>query len=114
MRWALVIGLLAMAVGATGCMTAASQGYYAATGASPRFFEIKDLGGPVALDRYQSVAIEPFDPSPMLGAIPPDMLARVQQHAIEYLTKARLFAGVGASPGAKPALVIRGKFIDYD
>ena len=37
-----------------------------------------------------------------------------QKESIDLLRKARLFSAVGSAPGAKPALIVRGKFMDYD
>lgn len=114
MRWVLLTVLVVLAAGATGCMTAASQAYSTVTGASPRFYELQDVGGPAVLDGYPSAAVAPFDPSPMLGAIPPEVPAETQRATIAQLEKSKLFAGVGAQPAARPALLVRGKFMDYD
>jgi hypothetical protein len=115
MKKVMLVGLLAMLAVSSGCIgTIAKQAYYGATGASGRYFEIRDLGGSFALDRYQGVQVEPFDPSLMLGAIPSDVVGAVQPDIIERLTKAKVFAEVGARVSAKPALIIRGKFMDYD
>ena len=115
MKRVLLVGLLAMLGVSSGCLgTIASQAYYGTTGASARFFELRDAGGPGALDRYQGVQVESFDPSLMLGAIPSDVVSAVQPDIIERLRRTGVFAEVGAKVSAKPALIIRGKFMDYD
>ena len=115
MKRVLLVGLLAMLGASSGCLgTIASQAYYGTTGASARFFELRDAGGPGALDRYQGVQVEPFDPSLMLGAIPSDVVGAVQPDIVERLTKMKVFTEVGAKVSARPALTIRGKFMDYD
>jgi hypothetical protein len=115
MKKVMLVGLLAMLAVSTGCVsTIAKQAYYGATGASARYFEIRDPGGSTVLDRFQGVQVEPFDPSLMLGAIPLDVVSAVQPDIIERLTKTNLFAEVGARVSAKPTLIIRGKFMDYD
>lgn len=115
MRQAFLLGLLAVLAAASGCVgTAISQGVATATGATPRFFELRDIAGPTALDRYKSVAVQAFDPAPLLGVLPADAVSETQALIIRRLTETRMFEGVGPAPGPKPALVIRGKFIDYD
>jgi hypothetical protein len=115
MQRLLLVGLLAMLAVSAGCIsTIAKQAYYGATGASGRYFEIRGLGSSFALDRYQGVQVEPFDPSLMLGAIPSDVVGAVQPDIIERLRKMGVFAAVGARVSARPALIIRGKFMDYD
>lgn len=115
MKRVLLVGLLAMLAVSSGCIsTIAKQAFYGATGASGRYFEIRDPGGPGALDRYQGVQVEPFDPSLMLGAIPSDVVGAVQPDIVERLTKMKVFTEVGAKVSARPTLIIRGKFMDYD
>ena len=114
MKRVMLVGLLAMLAVSAGCVTIAKQAYYGATGASGRYFEIRDPGGSGVLDRYQGVQVDPFDPSLMLGAIPSDVVAAVQPDIIERLTKMKVFAAVGAKVSAGPALVVRGRFMDYD
>ncbi|MCX5653247.1 MAG: DUF4410 domain-containing protein [Planctomycetota bacterium] len=115
MRQVLLLGLLAVLAITSGCVgTAVSQGMSAVTGASPRVFELRDVAGPVALDRYKSVAVQAFDPAPLLGALPGDAAQETQAQTIRRLTETRMFESVGPTPGPRPALVIRGKFIDYD
>ena len=115
MKRIMLVGLLAMLAVSSGCIsTIAKQAYYGATGASGRYFEVRDLGSSFALDRYQGVQVEPFDPSPMLGAIPADVVSAVQPDIIERLAKAGVFTQVGATVSARPGLIIRGKFMDYD
>jgi hypothetical protein len=111
MRKVFLLGLLAALTITSGCVgTAVSQGMSAVTGATPRFFELRD----VALDRYKSVAVQSFDPSPLMGTLPADAAQETQAQAIKRLTETKVFESVGPAPGAKPALWIRGKFIDYD
>jgi hypothetical protein len=115
MKRVLLVGLAAMLALASGCVsTIAKQAYYGATGASGRYFEIRETGGRGSLERYQAVQVEPFDPSLLLGAIPTDVVRAVQPAIIAQLSKAKVFAEVGASTAARPALIIRGKFMDYD
>jgi hypothetical protein len=115
MKRIMLVGLLATLAVSSGCLgTIAKQAYYGATGASGRYFEIRNLGSPGSLDRYQGVQVEPFNPSLMLGAIPSDVVGAVQPDIIERLTKTGVFAEVGVRVSAKPALIIRGKFMDYD
>ncbi len=97
------------AVASTGCVsTAAKQAYYTTTGASTRYYEIDSLGGETRLLAYGSVEADLFDTSPMRGAIPAGMPAKVEQ-AIE--TRAN---ELKAFPGGEPVLRIRGRFHDYD
>ena len=114
MKRVMLVGLLAMLAVSAGCVTIATQAYYGATGASGRYFEIRGPGGSGVLDRYQGVQVDPFDPSPMLGAIPSDVVAAVQPDIIARLTKMKVFAAVGAKVSGGPALIIRGRFMDYD
>jgi len=115
MKRILLLGLLAGVAISTGCIsTVAKQAYYGATGASGRYFEIRNLGTASALDRYAAVQIDPFDPSPMLGAIPAEVASAAQPEIIDHLTKSGLFTQVAARTTARPALVVRGKFVDYD
>jgi Domain of unknown function (DUF4410) len=114
MKRVILLGLLAGLVMATGCTTIAKQGYYGATGAASRYFEVRDLGPIGTLDRFAAVQVDPFDPSLMLGAIPPDVSSAVQPHIINQLVKSGLFTQVAAKATVRPALVIRGKFMDYD
>jgi len=114
MRQLILAGFLAVLAAASGCMTAASQGLATVTGATPRFFELRDIRGPTVLDRYKSVAVQAFDASPLLGALPTDAAPETQTQTIKRLTETRMFEGVGPAPAARPALLIRGRFVDYD
>ncbi len=115
MRRAIVLGLVAGLVAASGCVsTVAKQAFYGATGASGRYFEVRDAGAKGVLDRYMAVQVEAFDPAPMLGAIPSDVVAAVQPAIVAKVTEMQVFSQVGANVTAKPALLIRGKFMDYD
>jgi hypothetical protein len=114
MKRLMLMCLLGLVATSTGCGTIASQAYYGATGASGRYFEVKALEGPSALDRFQAVQVEAFDPSPMMGSIPSDVLAEVQPAVISRVTGMKLFTEVGERATAKPVLVVRGKFVDYD
>jgi hypothetical protein len=104
---------LALAL-APGCGTIVGQGAATVMGAGGRYFEIKDVGQRGTLDRYQAVQVAAFDPAPMLGAIPQDIVTAVQPNIIRKLRETRLFAQVGATVSTRPALEIRGKFMDYD
>lgn len=111
MRRGLVIGLLGLLV-AGGCVsTAAKQAFSGVTGASDRCFEVESLGGEQSLLGYRSVRVEKFDASLMRGAIPHDVLAAVQPAIQMKVAELEPFAAGGE---AKPVLVIRGKFHDYD
>jgi hypothetical protein len=115
MKRLLLAALLVMLAVSSGCVsTMAKQAYYGVTGASGRYFELRGLGSSGALDRYQAVQVDPFDPSPMLGAIPSDVVSAVQPNIIDQVRKMKVFAEVGPRVPAGPALVIRGKFMDYD
>jgi hypothetical protein len=116
MRRAFLIGLvLVVAGGATGCIgTAVTQGVSTVTGATPRFFELRDIAGAIALDAYKSVEVQPFDTSLLMGALPANASQEVQALAIRRLTDSRMFESVGPTAGAGPALLIRGRFVDYD
>jgi hypothetical protein len=114
MRLALVGGLLALAMAATGCMTGISQGISTVRGATPRFYELRNVSGPTALDTYKSVSVQVFDASPLLGALPPDMPADVQSSTIDRLRESRMFEMVGPTATNRPVLIIRGQFVDYD
>jgi len=115
MKRVILVGLLAGLALASGCMgTAVKQAYYGATGASGRYFEVRDLGTKGTLDRYMAVEVDVFDPSPMLGVIPADVRAAVQPAIVNRLIQMQLFTQVGAKVTVKPALAIRGKFVDYD
>jgi hypothetical protein len=95
-----------------GCGTIATQTIAGATGAASRYYEIRDIGG--TLDRYAAVQVEPFDASPMLGAIPSMVVTSTQPLIIDQLTRSGLFSQVAAKTNVRPALIIRGKFMDYD
>ena len=110
MKRGLVIGLVG-AVLIAGCVgTAVKQAYYGVTGASGRYFEIRNMGGPTSLLAYRSAKMESFDPSPMLGAIPQDVVAAVRPAVAAKLAELDAFR----TGGGKPTLLIRGKFMDYD
>jgi len=118
MRWTILVGVLIMAVVAAGCEgIVARQAISTATGASVRYFEIRSAGGPTSLDRFRIVAVEAFDASPMLGAIPPEVPVLVQAAAIQRVMEMRAFDAVvrrAAGAAVQTGLVIRGKFVDYD
>jgi len=114
MRRILFLGLLAGVVISGGCGAVATQTVGGITGASGRYFEIRSLGAGSALDRFAAVQVEAFDPSPMLGAIPNDIFGPVQPEIIDRLAKSGLFSQVAAKASVRPALIIRGKFMDYD
>jgi hypothetical protein len=114
MRLALVGGLLALVMAATGCITGINQGIDTVRGATPRFYELRNLSGPTALDAYKSVAVQIFDASPLLGTLPADMPAEVQSSTIDRLRESRMFEMVGPTASNRPVLVIRGQFVDYD
>jgi hypothetical protein len=110
-----VITVLFLAIAlAPGCGTIVGQGAATVMGAGGRYFEIKDVGARGTLDRYQAVQVVPFDPSPMLGSIPQDIVTAVQPNIVRKLRETRLFAQVGTTVSTRPALEIRGKFMDYD
>lgn len=114
MKRALLVAMLLGAVTATGCGTVAKQGYYGVTGASGRYYEVKSLGGTTALDRYPSVGVEAFDPSPMLGAVPPSLAGLVQTAVVNKLVETKMFSSVAKGAPAGGGLLIRGKFVDFD
>jgi hypothetical protein len=115
MRYAILAALLGTLAAASGCVgTAVSQGLSTVTGATPRFFELRDIRGPTILDRYKSVVVQPFDTSPLLGALPADAVDETVAQTVKRLTDTKLFESVGRTPGARPILIIRGKFVDYD
>jgi hypothetical protein len=120
LRW---LGFLAVAIGAavavgaagSGCLsTAAKQAYYGATGASARYFEIRSLGGPTSLDRFEMVTVDSFDAAPMLGIISPEFPPEVRAAIIRRLTEMRVFKRVGTGQAGAATLLIRGKFMDFD
>jgi hypothetical protein len=95
-------------------MTAAGQAFSTFEGATPRYMELRSLGGETSLDAYQSVAVEAFDPSPLLGELPDEVPPLTQAATVHQITESRMFASVGTAVGARPALIIRGKFMDAD
>ena len=122
MKRKMLIGLAA-AVLIAGCVgTAVKQAYYGVTGASGRYFEIRNMGGPTSLLAYRSAQVESFDPSPMLGAIPQDVVASVRPAVAAKLAELEAFKTGPVvrdtlyyrAGGGKPTLLIRGKFMDYD
>ncbi len=109
MRKTLAVAVLvALALSTIGCGTAVKQGFATVTGASARYYEIKKVGPETALNGYRSVRVETFDTSPMRGAIPAALPAMVKS-AIEGKV-----AEMKHMTGGDPALVVRGKFMDYD
>lgn len=114
MRHAVLGGMLVVLAIAPGCTKALEQGYYTATGATPRYFEVKDLGSPTRIDAYKAVGVEPFDASPMLGAIPPAAVPDVQAAIAQRLTESRLFTSVLRGAPPRGGLLIRGTFVDFD
>jgi hypothetical protein len=113
MRAVLVLGLVA-ALAVAGCGAAVTQSVSTVTGATPRYYEVKDLGGPMALDTFRAVGVEPFDASALMGKIPPAAVPEAQALIAERLSEMRVFDTV--TRGAPPAggLLIRGRFVDYD
>jgi len=115
MKRVLLVAMLLAAVTATGCVgTVAKQALYGVTGASARYYEVKSLGGTTALDRYPSVGVEAFDPSPMLGAVPPSLAGLVQTAVVNQLVETKMFSRVTKGAPAGGGLLIRGKFVDFD
>ena len=113
MRRVALVSVLAL-VAASGCGTGIKQAYHTAVGASARYYEVNNLGGATALDRFAAVGVERFDTAPMHGAIPAQVPAKVQAATVRQLTEAKMFSAVTA--GAPPAggLLVRGKFMDFD
>ena len=115
MKRALLVAMLLATVMATGCVgTVAKQALYGVTGASARYYEVKSMGGTTALDRYPSVGIEVFDPSPMLGAVPSSFAGLVQTAIVNQLVETKMFGSVTKGAPAGGGLLIRGKFVDFD
>ena len=114
MRNVMMAALLVASSLAAGCGAVAGQGIATVMGAGGRYFEMKDIGPKGTLDKYQAVQVVPFDPSPMLGAIPQDVVSAVQPEIVRTLRDTRLFSQVGGTVSTKPAIEIRGKFMDYD
>lgn len=115
MKRVLLVAVMVAAVAASGCVgTAAKQAYYGVTGAGSRYFEVRGLGGPTVLDRYQAVGVEGFDTAPMLGAVPSAMVPLVQAAVVEQVMETRMFPTVGKETPGADGLLIRGKFVDYD
>ena len=111
MKRKMLIGLAA-ALLVAGCLgTVAKQAYYGATGASGRYFEVRTPGGSTSLLKYRSAQVEAFDPSPMLGVIPRDVVTAVRPAIVRELAELESFR---LSAGGRPALLVRGKFVDYD
>ena len=50
----------------------------------------------------------------MMGAIPSNVVTEVQPAIVSRLAGAKVFAAVGSTVSARPALILRGKFVDYD
>ena len=104
--------VLAAALLVAGCIgTAAKQAYYGVTGASGRYFEVRTLGGSTSLLKYLSAQVEAFDPAPMLGVIPREVVTAVRPVIARELTEPESFR---LAAGGRPALLVRGKFVDYD
>ncbi len=115
MKRIVLVSVLALLVAGTGCVgTAAKQAISGVTGASARYYEVKSAGGQTALDRFQTVGVEPFDTAPMRGVIPAPAPAKVQQAVVRHLTETRMFTSVKAGAPAAGGLLIRGKFMDFD
>ena len=113
MRRALLASILAM-VGTAGCTTGLKQVYHTAVGASARYYEVKSLGGPNALDRFTAVGVDSFDPSPMLGAVPSSFAGPVQTAVVKRLIETQMFSSVAKGAPAPGGVLIRGKFVDFD
>ncbi|MBM4018612.1 MAG: DUF4410 domain-containing protein [Planctomycetes bacterium] len=115
MRRAFLAALLVGLAAASGCYsTAAKQGLYAVTGASARYSEIRSLGSPAALDRFKTVGVESFDASPLLGQVPPELVAEAQAAVVARLTETKMFESVVRGTPPAGGLLIRGRFMDYD
>jgi len=116
---AILAVLPAMAL-STGCVsTIAKQAYYGATGASGRYFELKAVQGPTAMDKFKAVQVKTFKADSLLGTMPAEVITLTAEQIVEYLRKPEkdmlLFDEVGrGAPSLRPALVIEGEFIDYD
>ena len=113
MKRVLLVAVLAV-VAASGCMTGVKQVYHTATGASARYYEVKSLGGPTALDRFAAVGVQKFDTSPMLGAVPASFAAQVQTAVVGKLIETKMFRTVTKVAPVGQGLLIRGKFVDFD
>lgn len=113
MRRVLLVAILAM-VGAAGCSSGLKQVYHTATGASARYYEVKSVGGPNALDRFAAVGVERFDTSPMLGVVPSSLANLVQTAVVTRLVETKMFSSVAKGAPAAGGLLIRGKFMDFD
>jgi hypothetical protein len=113
MRRVLLVSVLAL-VAASGCSTGIKQAYHTAVGASARYYEVQNVGGQTALDRFEAVGVETFDTSPMHGVIPAQVPAKVQQAIVKHLTETKMFTTVRAGAPGAGGLLIRGKFMDFD
>jgi len=113
MKRAALVAFLALAV-ASGCSTGVKQVYHTAVGASSRYYEVKTVGGKTALDRFDAVGVESFNPSPMRGAIPSGLPAKVQAAVVKQLGDSKVFSAVKAGTPPAGGLLIRGKFMDFD
>jgi len=113
MRRAALVGVLALVV-ASGCSTGVKQVYHTAVGASARYYEVKNAGGQTGLDRFGCAGVEIFDTSPMRGAIPSGIPAKVQAAIIKHLTETEMFTSVKAGTPPAGGLLVRGKYMDFD
>ena len=113
MRRVLLVSVLAL-VAASGCSTGIKQAYHTAVGASARYYEIENLGGKTALNRFTSVGVEPFDATPMRGAVPATLPGKVQAATVKQLTDAKMFSSVQAGAPQGGGLLVRGRFMDFD
>ena len=106
--------IVALAV-CVGCVTAAKQAYYTATGPQGSYLIISQTSAP--LERYKALEIASFR-NDVPSAVGQFLLEAVQEQAVQEMLQSRYFESVTAVPqftqgkAEKPALVVRGTILD--
>lgn len=104
-RRCLFVGLMALALPATGCSTVAKQAYYGARGAQGKYYELKGIDSGV-LASYRSVRVAPFT-TDLGDYLPVDVLTAMAEQVPLAIDSAHVFYPDGKR------LTIEGTVIHY-
>lgn len=100
-----LLGLVGLAFGSSGCMTAVKQAYYGVRGAQGKFYEVQVVK-PATLATYRSVRVESFTNE--LGAhLPAAVIREVNQQTPKAVADKNLFYARGKK------LVVTGQIVHF-
>lgn len=104
-RRATLLGLVGLAFGSSGCMTAVKQAYYGVRGAQGEFYEVQVVK-PAQLATYRSIRVESFTNE--LGPhLPAEVIREINEHTPEAVAGKNLFYSSGKK------LVVTGQIVHF-